>query len=79
MKGVGEPVYQAIADHWPDLVPDIVILSRASAVPSTQGAEAQSRRDRHVQVIAEKGRMAWQQATSYGRRSLAKTAVGPTR
>jgi hypothetical protein len=25
---------------------------------------------------AEKGRMAWQKATGYGRRSLAETAVG---
>ena len=26
-------------------------------------------------IIAEKGRMAWQKATGYGRRSLAETAV----
>ncbi len=72
----GEPVYQAIADHQPDPPPDVVIPPRASAVPSTENAEAQSQRDRHVRVIAEKGRMAWQKATGYGRRSLAETAVG---
>src|SRR5215213_8866856 len=38
--------------------------------------EARSRRDRHIRLIAEKGRMAWQKATGYGRRSLAETAVG---
>ena len=72
----GEPVYQAIADHQPDPPPDVVIPPRASAVPSTENAEAQSQRDRHIRLIAEKGRMAWQKATGYGRRSLAETAVG---
>jgi IS5 family transposase len=72
----GEPVYQAVARHQSDPVPDIVIPPRASAVPSRQSAEAQNQRDRHVRIIAEKGRMAWQKATGYGRRSLAETAVG---
>ena len=43
---------------------------------STEEAGAQSQRDRHIQLIAEKGRMAWQRATGYGRRSHAETAVG---
>jgi hypothetical protein len=67
----GEPVYQAIAGHQPDPMPDVVIPPRASAVPGTKNAEAQSQRDRHIRLIAEKGRMAWQKATGYGRRSLA--------
>ena len=41
-----------------------------------KNAEAPSRRDRHIRLIAEKGRMAWQRATGYGRRSLAETGVG---
>jgi hypothetical protein len=41
-----------------------------------ENAEAQSQRDRHIRLIAEKGRMAWQKATGYGRRSLAETAIG---
>jgi hypothetical protein len=36
----------------------------------------QTPRDRHIRVMAEKGRMAWQTATGYGRRSLGETAVG---
>jgi hypothetical protein len=36
----------------------------------------QSQRDRQIQFIAEKGRMAWQKATDYGRRALAETTVG---
>jgi hypothetical protein len=72
----GAPVYQAIAGHQPDPVPDIIIPPRASAVPSTESAEAPSQRDHHIRLIAEKGRMAWQRATGYGRRSLAETAIG---
>ena len=68
----GEPVYRAIAAHQPDPVPDVVIPPRASAVPSAEGAEAQSQRDCHIRLIAEKGRMAWSKATGYGRRSLAE-------
>ena len=72
----GEPVYQTIAGHQPDPPPDVVIPPRASAVPSPENAEAQSQRDRHIRIIVEKGRMAWQKVTGYGRRSLAETAVG---
>jgi hypothetical protein len=72
----GEPVYQAIASRQPDPPPDIVIPPRASAVPSTEDADAPSPRDRHIRSIAEWGRMAWQRATGYGRRSLAETAIG---
>ena len=60
----------------PDPPPDDVIPPRASAVPSTENAKAQSQRDRHIRIITEKGRMAWQKATGYGRRSLVETAVG---
>ena len=72
----GEPVYQAIVGHQPDPLPDIIIPPRASAAPSTEDTEAQSQRDRHIRLTTAKGRMAWQQATGYGRRSLADTGVG---
>ena len=72
----GEPVYRAIANHQPGRPPDVVIPPRATAVVSTEDMEAQSQRDRHIRHIAEKGRMAWQGATRYGRRSLGETAVG---
>ncbi len=72
----GGPVYQAIASHQPDPLTEVVIPPRASAVPGTDASEAQGQRDRHVRIIAERGRMAWQRATDYARRSLAETAVG---
>ena len=72
----GAPVYQAVARQQPDPPPDVVIPPRSSAVPSTDAGSPPSRRDRRIQLIAEKGRMAWQRATGYGRRSLAETAIG---
>jgi DDE family transposase len=72
----GEPVYRAAAARQHGPPPDVVIPPRASAVPSTNDPDAQSPRDCHIRFIAEKGRMAWQKATGYGRRSLAETAIG---
>jgi transposase len=72
----GEPVYQAVARKQRDPPPDVVIPPRASAVLSTNAVDPQSQRDKHIQLIAEKGRMGWQGATGYGRRSLVETAIG---
>jgi hypothetical protein len=53
----------------------VVIPPRSTAVPSgEEGLPTQ--RDRHLAMIAEQGRLAWQAATDYGRRSLAETTMG---
>jgi hypothetical protein len=54
----------------------VVIPPHASAVPSYNDRANQGPRDRHLQLIAEKGRMGWQRASGYDRRSLAETAIG---
>ena len=70
-----DAVYQAAArQHSPP--PDVVIAPRASAVPSTDDPAAQTPRDRHIRLIAEQGRTAWQRTTGYGRRNLVETAIG---
>jgi hypothetical protein len=45
-------------------------------VLSTDDPEAQSPRDRHIRLMAERGRIGWQQETGYGRRNHAETAIG---
>jgi len=35
-----------------------------------------SQRDRHLEMITEQGRLAWQAATDYGRRSSVETTMG---
>lgn len=80
----GESVYQAIAARQPDLPPAVIIPPRITAVLSPAADTAPSLRDRHIQVIQEKGRRGWEKAVSYGKRSLVetmmfryKTLIGP--
>ena len=47
-----------------------------TAVPSDKAATCPSQRDRHIAVLADKGRIAWQEETGYGKRALVETAVG---
>jgi len=71
----GEPTYQAITSRQPGRPPTVIIPPRSSAVPGAQGGKPPSQRDQHIQLIRDRGRMAWQKATGYGRRSLAETGI----
>ena len=72
----GEPTYAAAAARQPDPIPDVTIPPRSLAVMSTEDPDAQSPRDRHIQLIAQNGRIGWQRATAYGRRNLVETTIG---
>jgi len=50
--------------------------SSVTAVPSDTAATAPTQRDRHLQVIAEKGRMGWQKASGYTKRAKVEAAIG---
>jgi len=69
----GEPIYQTIAPRDPGVV--VVIPPRAIAVPSDTAANSPTQRDRHIQRIAETGRMGWQRKVKCGRRSKGETAM----
>jgi hypothetical protein len=69
----GAPTYATIAAHGDDI--EVVILSRSTAVPNDE-ASAPTQRDRHLEMISERGRLAWQKATNYGQRSLVETTMG---
>src|SRR3954451_21343001 len=71
----GKPVYRAVAERQPDPPVAVVIPPRASAVPSPTADTAPSQRDQHIRMIRDKGRLGWQKAVGYGRRSLGETAV----
>jgi transposase len=69
----GAPTYETIAAHGDDI--EVVIPPRSSAVLNGElGPLAQ--RDRHLEMITERGRLAWQKATDYGKRSLVETTMG---
>ena len=71
----GEPVYQAVAERQPDPPVAVVIPPRSTAVPGPAAGTALSQRDQHIGMIGDKGRMGWQKAVGYGRRSHAETAM----
>jgi len=71
----GEPVYRAVAARKPDPPVAVIIPPRSTAVPSPDAGTTPTQRDRHIQMIGDKGRIGWQKATGYGRRSHAETAM----
>jgi hypothetical protein len=71
----GEPVYRAVSERQPDPPAAVIIPLRATSVASPAADTTPTQRDRHIRTIQDRGRMGWQKAVGYGRRSLAETAV----
>ncbi len=71
----GEPVYRAVSERQPDPPVAVIIPPRAGAVASATANTMPSLRDRHIRMIEDRGRMGWQTAVGYGKRSLGETAV----
>ena len=53
----------------------VIIPPRASAVAGPIAGTTPTQRDRHLRMIRDRGRLGWQKAVGYGRRSLGETAV----
>src|SRR3954454_25413809 len=68
-----ESVYADVAERHPDA--DVIVPPRSTAVPSATAETVPTQRDRHLQLIAEKGRMGWQKATGYNARARAEAAI----
>ena len=67
-------VYTSVAERHPAAA--IIVPPRATAVPSRTAETAPTQRDRHLDLIAEKGRMGWQKASGYNWRARAEAATG---
>src|SRR5512133_2103817 len=67
-------VYASVAERHPEAA--IVVPPRATAVPSQTAESAPTPRDRHLQHIADHGRIAWQTASGYTKRAKAEAAIG---
>src|SRR5919206_589036 len=63
-----EGVYASVAKRHPGAA--VIVPPRSSAVPSKTAETAPTQRDRHLQLIAEHGRMGWQKASGYNWRAL---------
>jgi hypothetical protein len=68
-----EDVYGAVAGRHPEAV--VVVPPRRDAVPSGAAETAPTQRDRHLRLIAERGRLNWQKASGYNRRALVEAAI----
>ena len=67
-------VSAAVAERYPRAA--VIVPPRATAVPSETAATAPTQRDRHLQIIAEHGRAAWQKVSGYTTRARAEAAIG---
>jgi hypothetical protein len=53
----------------------VIVPPRSSAVPSKTAQTAPTMRDRHLQIIAERGRMTWQKTAGYNWRALVEADI----
>jgi hypothetical protein len=67
-------IYREVAARHPGA--PVVVPPRSSAVPSETAEAAPTQRDLHLQVIAEHGRMGWQQRSGYNWRALVEADIG---
>jgi hypothetical protein len=68
-----ESVYADVAQRHPDAA--VVVPPRATAVPSATAESAPTRRDRHLRLVAEHGRMGWQKRSGCNTRARAEAAI----
>jgi Transposase DDE domain len=70
-------IYDTVAKRDPDA--DVIVPPRSTAVPSEMAESTPTQRDRHLQSIAEHGRMGWQKRSGYTRRALVESAISRLR
>lgn len=70
----GAPIYAAIAARAGDI--PVIIPPHVTAVLSAAAEHDPSQRDKHITLMAERGRLGWQKETGYGRRALVETTMG---
>jgi hypothetical protein len=68
-----DDVYAEVAARHPEAA--VVVPPRSGAVPSDAAETAPTQRDRHIEAIAEHGRMGWQKASGYNWRALVEADI----
>ncbi len=69
-----DTVYRVVIERHPEAA--VVVPPRSTAVPSETAEADPTQGDRHLQCIAEKGRIGWQKMSGYNKRSRIETAIG---
>jgi transposase len=67
-------VSQAVAERHPNAA--VIVPPRAGAVASASADTTPTQRDRHLRMIAERGRTAWQKASGYDLRAKVEATIG---
>ena len=66
-------IYATITKRHPEA--DVIVPPRSTAVPSEMAESTSTQRDRHLQSIAEHGRLGWQKRSGYNQRALVETSI----
>ena len=68
-----DDVYAAVAARHPEAA--VIVPPRSGAVPGGAAETAPTQRDRHIEVMAERGRMGWRKASGYNWRALVEADI----
>jgi hypothetical protein len=68
-----DDVYDEVAERHPGAA--VIVPPRSTAVPSETAEIAPTQRDRHLRLIADRGRMAWQKVSGYNWRALVESDI----
>ncbi len=67
----GDPTYQLFIQRPSSLpLPEVIVPPRGAGFGLAKADDLLRQRDRHVQAIQDRGRMAWQKLSGYNRRAL---------
>ena len=66
-------IYSTVAERHPEA--DVIVPPRSTAVLSDMAENTPTQRDRHLQSIAEHGRIGWQKRSGYNRRALVEASI----
>src|SRR3954467_12141830 len=68
-----DDVYDEVAERHPEAA--VIVPPRSTAVLSETAETSPTQRDKHLQLIAERGRMGWQKASGYNWRALVEADI----
>jgi Transposase DDE domain len=68
-----DDVYDEVAERHPQAA--VIVPPRSTAVLSETAETSPTQRDKHLQLIAERGRMGWQKASGYNWRALVEADI----
>ena len=66
-------IYSTVTERHPEA--DVIVPPRSTAVLSDIAENTPTQRDRHLQSIAEHGRIGWQKRSGYNRRALVEASI----